>query len=430
MRTLMSVVCVFVLTGCLYIHDSDLQKTAEDAQADFKAAISDGTSERILESKGNFDKAAQNALASSDARDLEVQLSALPSQPWKEIINETNLALTAAQDKRKSVQNDLDETQKHLAATMANLEPAVKETSSTLEALNAAALAEGRYAATQSLIREGLKAVLQESSSVDDLKKALDERVNIRSFNQAADGTLTEVAGSKSVGELLGINTSIIDVANGKPSIENARKLFDAVKGTPKIDLIKNLDFEHPGIATTILGLGYDVARAEEQRIEAEIASAKARFNLQKRYLNLLDDQISHLQLDPIVETGPDDVTRLGGRLDEPVGVTLETYSQGPKSIARRQSLAIMMANLATNYKYRVVVPSSARTYEDQLAKAESDRALATVAVNLHEREAVISRGLEGLVAFHRGGISSDDVANILRLAQAVGLFAIAGGWL
>lgn len=290
MRTFMLLVCAFALTGCLYIHDSDLQKTAEDAQADFNAAISDGTSERILESKDDFDKAAQKALASSDARDLEVQLSALPSQTCDEIIKGAESALRSAEQKRVSVQDDLDKTQNDLATAMAKLDPAVKETSSALDAMNVAALAEGRHAAAQSIVKEGLKAVLQEDPGVDRLKKALEEKLNVRTFKQNDDGTLTEVAGAMAVKDLLGIDAAIIDVGSGDPGIETADNLFKAIKGAPKIDLIKNLDFASPGIATTVLGLGYDVARAEEQRIEAEISSAKAAYNLQKRYLKLLDD--------------------------------------------------------------------------------------------------------------------------------------------
>ena len=46
--------------------------------------------------------------------------------------------------------------------------------------------------------------------------------------------------------------------------------------------------------------------------------------------------------------------------------------------------------------------------------------------INLREREAVIMRGLDGLVAFQQGGIDADDVRNLIMVAQAIGIFAIA----
>ena len=44
------------------------------------------------------------------------------------------------------------------------------------------------------------------------------------------------------------------------------------------------------------------------------------------------------------------------------------------------------------------------------------------------ERQALIRSGLDGLAAYHAGGLKPEDIANLIRFAQAVGVAVIAGG--
>jgi hypothetical protein len=350
---------------------------------------------------------------------------------WKEVIEESNEVQGEAKADKAQLEKDAVQAEKNLADAMKGLNPAIDETAGALKAMNGAAEAEARYAATQSLIRGGLTALLQEDSSIDDAKKVFEETVSIRSFSVDDDGMLVETSEITTVGQVLGINVDAIDAITGKPSLDQLPKLAESLKDLPKLDMLKSLEFEHPGIATTIMGLGYDVARAEEQRIRAEISAAKSEFNVLKQQLALRTKQIDNLAKDSFVAAPGVLLDPFPpSSIDQPIGATLETYSMAGSDIKRRNTLTAAMVAILDNYESRVVMTRAVEGYRDRLSAIEVEKAMAITAANLHEREAVISRGLEGLVAFHRGGISKEDVANIMRLAQAVGIFAIAGGWL
>jgi hypothetical protein len=64
------------------------------------------------------------------------------------------------------------------------------------------------------------------------------------------------------------------------------------------------------------------------------------------------------------------------------------------------------------------------------LAATRLDHEDSIVASRAHDEawRAVMRSGLAGLVAFHNGGFTSEDAANIIRIAQAIALAFIAGG--
>jgi hypothetical protein len=92
-----------------------------------------------------------------------------------------------------------------------------------------------------------------------------------------------------------------------------------------------------------------------------------------------------------------------------------------------RPALVTTYIALGENVQFRVVDARVRERFQIAVSSVEVEEDLAAAEINLREREAVIVRGLEGLVAFHEGGIDADDLRNLIGVAQAVGIFAIAG---
>jgi hypothetical protein len=206
-----------------------------------------------------------------------------------------------------------------------------------------------------------------------------------------------------------------------------------AVKG---LEGFRGLQLDDPGIAVTIIGLGYDVARAEERRAAAAIDEARRTRALYRAQLAFLVEQERRLrrnstqlkslddtlrQLSPPVDLEKATVEALVVRLRTEVTRATDTERPG-----RRNTLVTLYRQLGDNVQFRVIDAQARADFENALTVVQTERALALTEVNLREREAVILRGLDGLVAFHQGGIDANDVRNLIILAQAFGIFAIA----
>ena len=82
----------------------------------------------------------------------------------------------------------------------------------------------------------------------------------------------------------VGTEVSAALAAGGDP-VKTAQALLKGMKG---LEDLESLQIGNPGIAVTIVGLGYDVARAEERRLAATIDEAR-------RTRALYRDQLSSL---------------------------------------------------------------------------------------------------------------------------------------
>jgi hypothetical protein len=168
--------------------------------------------------------------------------------------------------------------------------------------------------------------------------------------------------------------------------------------------------------------LAYDVARAQELRLAAEVESARRRKALYDGHLLFLEDYQNGLDgAQNAIET----VLRIRGiDADDTVRASIEKlHARGREA---RGELADTYLAIAL-YAKTILVDKPRRVgFPNEVDAVVVDEELARADIALREREAVIVRGLDGLVAFHEGGIDAEDVANLIRVAQAIGIFAIA----
>jgi hypothetical protein len=61
------------------------------------------------------------------------------------------------------------------------------------------------------------------------------------------------------------------------------------------------------------------------------------------------------------------------------------------------------------------------------IARLNHENSILISNINDQEYQALIQSGVAGLVAYHDGGLTAQDVANVINFAQAVGVGVIAG---
>ena len=173
-----------------------------------------------------------------------------------------------------------------------------------------------------------------------------------------------------------------------------------------------------PGLTVVILSLGDDLARMQKQRGQLELNHLSTRLALLQDAqgtdrscevaIQIIDDRVVEGHFKHTAKP-VDTINQLKNRTDDqPLQDAFKVLAY--YSIAR-------VLNTARRDDLRVRLAVLEHEYEIRLAQ-----------VNAREREAVIGRGLEGLVAYHSGGLTAEDVANLLRAAQTAGLAAIGAG--
>ena len=234
---------------------------------------------------------------------------------------------------------------------------------------------------------------------------------------------------SKQLNEILDLEITVVD---SQGNVQNKKeKIRDILK-----DDITNVDFNNlvrkytvdlfnpeqaPGISIIILSLNVDIAQAELNRVNVNLS-----------YLQSVKSIFETSRLDP---TNPDRLKTLLSQaqqiihtsrfnLNDSVLTTLNNLrTQSNKETAMRNVFRALGL-----YSIVYLNESFTLSKELELARLDHEYSIELSEVNAQEHEALISRGLQGLVAYHESGIKPETVANFIRALQAVGLGIIAGG--
>lgn len=441
-----------LLTGCLYLHSPARQKAAEEARVSFEAVAKQSAASTVA-----TDYATQGELRSAAIHDLirlnrGIQIDTLASQPWATLLEQTRGELTSSQgalDKAKAAQKTLSP---ELEKALKRLAKAQEDVKDGLKLVNAASREAARYAATQGLLREALLGATDatRSKSFEALRDVLAKEYKFTSYS-LENGALKSTETKESAEKLIDIPVDLIP--KGAPqSPADVESLIKKLSGLQQQPLPSGLTFKNPGIATTILGLAFDVARAEEQRISVAVDMAKRELALRSAQVAFLEEHVRRLtdDLNPqglglaaAASTEPDLNTTLRVTLERLAldyqrtdRAVLAAVAADPAArdralldrIHARGRLQAVYVGLANNFKRRIIDAQEGEIFANRLSAISTEHDLRDTAVRFGEREAVVGRGLEGLVAFHTGGITSEDLGRIIGIAQTIGIFVIAGG--
>lgn len=445
-RGFRSAILVFVTSaasGCggLYLHNDERQATAREAQSSFEEVVASGAVEGLIELYKSHAGLAEDVVGSATESRATVDLASLPNLTWNMLTSQTQDLLNSVLSAKPDARTALEEAKRQLRDALKEKKVAAEDVQSAAEALNQAALAKARYEATQMLLGQTMtifvSAVKEEAP--EKLKDILSETIDVQTYKTKGSGGLAEgVSEPKTVSDLLGLEelTALLS-DEGLALGEDPEAILAKLKGVGELsDVAEKLSFEEPGITITIMGLAYDLARAREINIASVTANLRQLVDLRERQLDFLDDYEIVLQADLNNDgIGIAAARQLAASESEVVRSTLERLASQWRAAAdqngrdrARGALILALAALAINYENRVTKKQILDGFEDEVALLIADDAIAAAEGRLRERQAVIQRGFEGLVAFHDGGIASDDIRTIVGLAQTAGVFLIAAG--
>lgn len=445
LQHLVFLLCSPFMASCVYLHSDALQKTAEQAQVEFQTITSNPPYSSYLSKHAAQVAITERVFRSLHEGDVRDFLDTLPSLSWEQLISSTEEVLKNSKEARETAEESRDKARGRLKLALEKLPSVEQNLTDIANALTEASKAEARFKATQDLLRLSLLSLVdsQRSDAFKSISTLLDEKRPYIEYI-LKNTKITSSEKTTSVKEILSLS-DIADLLTKQPkSFDDVKPLLEKLFTLPTKLPGSGLQFTDPGIASTIIGLGLDFARAEELRVRAEIDTANEELQLLDSKIALLSEVIEILGrkrfgipalkgiMPDASETIHQTVDRLvlqlqaaEKRLLAATGSDFDTAWKERNKV--REKLLNLLVLLATNFRVRVVQEEKAAILSDQEANLEADRALRFAAANLQEREAVISRGLEGLVAFHQGGISSEDVSRVIGIAQAIGIAVIAG---
>ena len=465
------------LSGCgqLYFHDGTMEKLSIDAQTGFQGIIDKNLAGQLADQVKLDQEFAVGILQSLGDVSNSTQLNTLTDLTWTMLLAKAGTELGKADTQLSAADTGLKAADEGLIKAVEEYTTAKKGTLNAAAALNEAECYQHKYTETQNLLAEMI--AIDFSQPAAGLSQSFAGLLSAEVKQPFAEKTETTCAGAKTVAQLLGLDDALVlaKAGAGTDRSEILNRVFDLATGKAALTKKATLALRDPGLAATVLGLGYDLARATELRLKAEVAywtQAKTAYQRQKAFANdwksdlnrhvntgkdfsikaLVDEKTQKEKIEK--EKTKNEKTKNEKTKKDPmfadrrVGETLKemaaAYLKTRQDLLRaddatrtdlseandeaREGLVYALITLAEAHDLVHVKARTADTLAAASGALATARQAALAEAILKEREAVIARGLEGLVGFHKGGITAADMQSIIGLAQFVGLLVIAEG--
>ena len=177
---------------------------------------------------------------------------------------------------------------------------------------------------------------------------------------------------------------------------------------------------EAPGLTVLILELGLEFAELDKRRTESKLAYLEERRNVFEDTLVYLDVADRLLSLGDSFVISDDYTRSLMDEIEE-----IKTDDGGSTSTKVGSVTGVLFA-LRFSVSADWIVEYQNAVFPLRLARIEHSQSIIESQVNDATWQALLDSGIDALVAYHKGGLKKDDLANFFRLAQSVALFIIA----
>jgi hypothetical protein len=409
--------------GRIYLHSPKSQATAESALKDFQSfrEKSGNPYSAMLKNLEKANVATADAQSGAAERRATGYALGLPYKEWGELKTELDNELRAVEKADGSAAAKITELVKDLGQAQDTQGDAQQKLKVAKKALAAQFNKNQRWVAQQALFKHAIQKIAEQSTRekseltpkdmTGSVREILDVEVSV--LEQSATGDVKVV--TKKIGTVL--HGSLPPEWKGLP---------EAVRALAGIALDPA---SSPGIAVTILGLAVDLADAEFRRAQIRVAilERKARVlgGLTRNLADskrLLGQAIGDLSALPPGERVLASIEARRRPTSPPPGTPVTSPEQAIVGLAARLEVLARAALPST------ILASERLRLEVELAAIDHEYSIRLSAVNAQAHEALIGRGLEGLAAYHRGGITPQEIANLIHAAQAVAVGVIAGG--
>ncbi len=442
-------------TGCgnLYFHSNGLEALATDARTEVLGVFAKNLAGDLSNTiKGN-QTFALDLLRSLGGVSNDTQVDTLLAKSWSELEAEPKTALHSAETARGWASARIGKIDTQLIAAVQEHAGAREKVKNAQVALHEANCFRQRYIETQNLLADVVAINFKQDRP--DIASAF-EAVFDKPAPSFEGKSKSSCKGKDTVAKLLGLDAwqgYAKAVATGD-EVALVERIFKHTAKLQQLGKKAKLALRDPGLSSTILGLGYDLARTSEMHLQAEVdywKKLKAIRQSQKEFTTEWHAQIQEsvsskgislkdLQAKDPIKNHISRALTVGDSLRE-LGLTYYGAKEAYFKATPANRVAAQEASTRAREMLRYALIAVARVHENinvRASKALEFETLATAMLNtraavraeaaLKGREALISRGLEGLVAFHKNGITADDMRSLIGLAQFAGLLAIAEG--
>jgi len=391
-----------VISGQIRLHDPDndeLAKKTRQAFADFSKGDAN-VFETMVANTLTLKEATLSQLRELNREGTKATVNKVPLWTWKQLRLEVRktqsdflVAYLAARGILKLDVVEVKKLKEALALAQADLKTAQTD----------------RAKKADELEKTELPKLTKLTESVEKLKNAL-------------------AASSTPIKKLSDLNTEFTNVKSVWTNIQAVKAWWDAAEKATNA----------PGLQLTILDLGIAHQQANVDRLKLDLEEATAK---QKR-LEVIENR---LQLAwGLGEQNPDDEAKGGlfGQVYAGIAGVADDNEQVLQTIGKMAKLAESEVGtpLTETTKLRNLLDVLGRYagldgYQKYLLFSDAIEAGADVhlfsirrsALNTKEREVLVGYGLDGLAAYHAGGLRPEQIANFFRAAQTIALGIMAG---
>lgn len=275
-------------------------------------------------------------------------------------------------------------------------------------------------------IKEKQAAVAEWNKKIETYQTAIaDLPTSVEGLAEKATGLSSLLAAVKEVSATL--------KADKKFSADEIKSISDLLAKVPA-DLKTKLGAglaESPGIAVRILELGLELAVVEKKKAEHKLAEIEQRRNyIEEAFIYTRTADIL------IAEICGECIAGKWGNLDgwnkrenAASDILLQKRAAAGKpseTIDTIDSISLSLTSLRRYATAEWLVRYQESMLPVRLRRLEHQQSISVSQRNDEARQAVIASGVDALAAYHKGGVTEEDIANLVRLAQSIALFIIA----
>lgn len=390
---------ITLLSGCVHLHNEGDARQAAAAAQQFRQFQTNagGVYGVMLANHQRAELAVSARIAAAADQDFQARAGGVTSKTWGRIRDELQKATEALQGASNTVAGEFTRFVGQISGTRAAL-TSDKEAAAALKAEREAAEKAALQWQARWVFFRGALEIFAFSGGTNSMDR--------RFLDEARRDIEHRAVGNTTVGEIL------------KAGIADLERL--RVSGLMKAYTLDLFDpAAAPGLKVQLLGLGEDLARAGIERSKVRLDYLNSVSNVFSGWNQALELQANHLKLsqNPLHTL----LSSHAALADTRVLTTLEQFRAQP----RPTDLEVCGQTLEWYTVALSLDPAAINEFARRPASLEHEYSIQISRINAIEREALLARGLQSLERYHSGGITPEQIANLLQAAEAAGVGVI-----
>ncbi|MGO9605080.1 MAG: hypothetical protein ACLQAT_17120 [Candidatus Binataceae bacterium] len=406
------------VASCVYLQNDSQLKTATDASQKFSAFEKSTPTpfQAMLDNQQKLESVLQEDFERQSDLHAQAVVLSLPDKTWQQLRTE----LLSNDAERKTLTSDL-QSRLNLALEAASITPEEITTAGDQQkaidnSISTTVAKQNELEANRVLFQESIKTIANASSSKDPTTSL---KQNAPDILNAPVTTITYANGQ--FGQKSSTVEAELPAIKGQLQNGDLSYVRDVTVGQfdPK---------SQPGLSLVILSVAADATRSESQRLNVRLQYLRALQNVISA--GLADAAICQtttntlVQLQQVLKVAPQRDTVL----DTLNALSPQASQNTPKGKVASEGI-YNASHVVSDYALdETIVLDRLELLEENVVSLQHSYSIQVSAANAQERQQLIELGIQGLVTYQQNGITSDEIANLIRAAQTVALSFVAAG--